>query len=336
MGITIRDVARAAGVSTATVSRALGNPAMVDPTTRERITRMADSMGYRPNRAARSLITGRTGNLGLVLPDLANPFFPSVVKATQAAAGTCEYQVFIADTDEDPQVELGVVRSLAGQVDGIILCSPRMKTAQLREAATYVPVVLANRRSGSIPSVTIDSPSVMRAAVEHLAGLGHRDVGYLAGPRSSWSSRERLHSLQAAAAASEVRLVELGNFAPTFQGGRDAADGVLVAGVTCVVAYNDLCAVGLISALRDRGVGVPSDLSVVGIDDIEMAAMLHPALTTVDVPKKELGRRAVELLLQTMRDPTAVAQHVTLSTRLIVRESTAPPGVVQPRATVRR
>ncbi len=327
MAVTIRDVAKAAGVSASTVSRALANPDVVDPSTRERVTRVADSLGYRPNRAAQGLITGRTGNLGLILPDLANPFFPSVVKAIQQRAHESDYQVFVADTDEVPQAELGLVRSLAKQVDGVILCSPRMKPAELREASSYVPVVLANRHAGSISSVTVDSPGGMRSLVDHLVGLGHRQIGYVAGPRSSWSSRERLSGLRAATAASGAVLVELGHFRPTFEGGQDSADGVIAALVTAVVAYNDLCAIGLISALRDRAVSVPTEVSVVGIDDIEMSAMLHPALTTLRVPKHDLGRTAVELLLHALGEPASRPRHAALTTQLVIRGTTAPPAV---------
>ncbi len=327
MAVTVRDVAKAAGVSASTVSRALANPAVVDPATRERVVRVADSLGYRPNRAARGLITGRTGNIGLILPDLANPFFPSVVKAVQQRAHESDYQVFVADTDEVPQAELGLVRSLAKQVDGVILCSPRMPPTDLREASDYVPVVFANRHAGPISSVTIDTPGAMSSVVDHLVSLGHREIGYVAGPRSSWSSKQRRNGLRSATEAAEARLVELGHFAPTFEGGRDAVQGVVASGVTSVVAYNDLCAIGLISALRERSVIVPDDLSVVGVDDIEMSAMLHPALTTVHVPKQDLGRTAVDLLLQALSEPASRARHAALTTQLIVRGTTSAPPV---------
>ncbi|MEO6996932.1 MAG: substrate-binding domain-containing protein, partial [Terracoccus sp.] len=156
---------------------------------------------------------------------------------------------------------------------------------------------------------------------------GHHDIGFVAGPRSSWSSRERLGGMRTATASQGVRLVELGHFSPTYEGGRDAAAGVVASGATAVVAYNDLCAIGLMSALRERGVEVPKDLSVVGIDDIEMSAMLHPALTTVDVPKADLGRTAVDFLLRALADPASRPRHVALTTRLVVRNTTAPPPV---------
>ena len=133
MAVTIVDVARTAGVSPSTVSRALSATHRVDPATRARILRVAEHLGYRPNKAARGLITGRTGNLGLLLPDLTNPVFPSLVRAVQHRAHSSDHQVLMMDTDEDPDVEPELVRSLSRQVDGVILCSPRMRSAQLRE-----------------------------------------------------------------------------------------------------------------------------------------------------------------------------------------------------------
>jgi LacI family transcriptional regulator len=333
MAVTIRDVARAAGVSASTVSRALSLPDIVEPATRDRVLKVADHMGYRPNRAARGLITGRTGNIGLILPDLANPFFPSVVKGIQQQAHESDYQVFVADTDEDPSAELGLVRSLAKQVDGIILCSPRMRTAELREAATYAPVVLVNRKAGSIPAVAMDNADGMRQIVDHLAGLGHARIGFVAGPRSSWSTRERSRVLRSATAAVGVELVEIGHFAPTFDGGLAAAEGVVVSGVTAVVAYNDLVALGLLNALRDRGIDVPSQLSLVGIDNIQMSSMVHPALTTLAIPKEKAGRASIDLMLHLLADPGARTMPVReLPTELLIRHTTAsaPTPTTQP------
>lgn len=324
MGVTIREVAKAAGVSTSTVSRSLSVPHKVEPATRDRVLRVADSLGYRPNRAARGLITGRTGNLGLIVPDLANPFFPSIVKGVQSQAREADYQVFLADTDEDPSVELGLVRALAKQVDGIILCSPRMRPADLREATTYAPLVLVNRKAGAIPAVAIDNADGIRHILTHLVDLGHTRIGFIAGPRSSWSNRERLRGLKAAASTTEVDLVEIGNFSPTFEGGSDAAAGTLLSGVTCVVAYNDLVALGLLNALLSQGVAVPRELSVVGIDNIAMSGMVHPGLTTLAIPKEQAGRASVELLLQLLGEPeSSVTSIRELPTELLVRHTTA-------------
>lgn len=337
MAVTIRDVAKAAGVSPSTVSRALSTPDIVDAATRQRVLRVAAHLGYQPNRAARGLITGRTGNIGLILPDLANPFFPSVVKGIQSQAHENDYQVFVADTDEDASAELGLVSSLAKQVDGIILCSPRMKPAELRDAAGLAPIVLVNRKAASIPSVAIDNAEGMRLVVEHLAGFGHQRIGFVGGPRSSWSTKERLRCLRAATGRSRVELAELGHFAPTFDGGAEAAEGVLISGVTAVVAYNDLVALGLIGALRDLGVDVPGELSVVGIDNIGMSAMVHPALTTLSIPKEQAGRRAVDLLVQVLAAPSGPAGGAReLPTELLVRQTTAPVPSPKPQPSAGR
>ena len=331
MAVTIRDVARAAGVSASTVSRALSNPGMVDAATRDRVTAMAEHLGYRPNRAARGLITGRTGNLGLILPDLANPFFPSIVKGIQQQAHHSDYQVFVADTDEQPEAEIGLVRALAKQVDGIILCSPRMSSTDLREAAGLTPLILLNRKGASIPAVTIDNAAGTAQIIEHLVSLGHSRIGWVAGPRSSWSSKERVRGLRAACAARRVELVELGNFAPTFEGGHDAAESVVLSGVTSVIGYNDLVALGLLGALGQRGIDVPSRISVVGIDDIPTSTMVRPALTTLAIPKEESGRAAVDLLLTVMNDSEPRTPTVrVMPLQLVVRQTTGPAPTTGP------
>lgn len=286
MSAKISDVAAAAGVSTSTVSRAFSAPDMVEAVTLARVLRVAAECGYVPNRAARGLITGRTGNIGLLLPDIANPFFPSILKAIERRAMEADYQIFLADTDEKKDVELGFVKSLAKQVDGMILCSPRMDPVQIREAASSLPIVLVNRRSGLLPSITVDNESGLRMVVDHLADLGHAHLGYVAGPRSSWSSQVRRRSLRSASELRETELVELGHFEPMFDGGRRSCAKVLQSGITAVIAYNDLMAMGLCYELRESGREVPADLSVVGIDDIPMASMMHPALTTLSIPRR--------------------------------------------------
>ncbi|TWD83303.1 LacI family transcriptional regulator [Kribbella amoyensis] len=327
MAATIRDVARLAGVSTSTVSRALSVPELVNAATRAKVQSAAASLGYAPNRAARGLITGRTGNLGLVLPDLANPFFPSVVKGVQARARAADVAVFVADTDEDDLAEIGLVRALAKQVDGLILCSPRSTDDELREIAAETTVVLVNRLVDDLPAVVFDHRDGMRQAVAHLVALGHRRIAWVGGPANSWSSEQRGAGLAAAAAAQGVELVEVGHFPPYYDGGMAAADQVVATGATAVITYNDLVAIGLLGRLHFRGFFVPDDLSVVGIDDIEMAAMARPTLTTVRLPKQQAGRIAVELLLSLLDIPASTERerpaHRALTGELMVRDSTA-------------
>ncbi|MCW3840757.1 LacI family transcriptional regulator [Micromonospora yasonensis] len=323
MRATIREVAREAGVSPSTVSRALSNPEIVNAATRERVVRAAQRLGYAPNRAARGLITGRTGNLGLIVPDLANPFFPSVVKGVQAKAREADYAVFLSDTDEDPSAEAGLVRILAKQVDGLILCSPRAPEEEIRALAESTPLVMANRRIRNVPSVFFDNTDGMRQAVAHLRALGHQRVAWVGGPRTSWSTRDRVRGLRAATAAAGMELVVAGHFPPYFEGGVAAADLVVASGVTSVVAYNDVMALGLLSRLRDRGLDVPGDISVMGIDDIHMSGMSSPALTTISLTKEQLGRAAVDLLLAILERPEDARKvRRELPTQLLVRAST--------------
>jgi LacI family transcriptional regulator len=323
MAATVRDVADAAGVSTSTVSRALAQPQMVKPETRDRVRLAAERLGYTPNRAARGLITGRTGNLGLILPDLTNPFFPGVVKGVQAWARENDYALFIADTDEDPSAEVGLVRALSKQVDGLVLCSPRMSESDLQSILPETCIVLVNRKFRTAPAVTFDNAGGIRQAVAHLEALGHRHVAWLAGPAASWSNRERSRAVRAATTAAGLELTAIGHFPPSFDGGVAAADQIHASAATAVIAYNDLMALGVISRLNSRGVKVPERLSVIGIDDIPIAGMSNPALTTVSLPKEQAGRAAVDLLLTQIQQPeTPAPSRRELPAQLIVRGST--------------
>jgi DNA-binding LacI/PurR family transcriptional regulator len=185
---------------------------------------------------------------------------------------------------------------------------------------------MLNRRIGRIPAVTFANGDGMRQAVTHLTALGHRRIAYVAGPRVSWSNRERIRGLRAAAAAAGAELVEIGPVQPQFDGGVAAADPVLAAGVTAVIAYNDVIALGLLSRCNARGIAVPAELSVIGFDDIALAAMVHPSLTTVGLPMEACGRAGVDLLLGLLQDPARFgATRRELGTQLMVRGSTGPP-----------
>jgi LacI family transcriptional regulator len=325
MPATIRDVAGASGVHASTVSRTFSAPHLVNPETRSRVLASAESLGYRPNRAARALITGRTGNIGLIVADIANPFFPPLIKAAEAHARQRDYHLFVADSNEDPLVEEELVQALAKQVDGIVLCSPRMANASIEQLAHEVPLVVVNRLVASLPAVVMDVAQGARLAIEHLAGLGHRDLALLGGPRSSWTNREIRRSAGATARSHGVTLTVLGPNAPTEHGGIAAAEQVRNSGVTAIVAYNDLMAIGLLEGLHNLGVDVPEEVSVVGIDDIALSRLIRPKLTTVATPTAAAGRAAVDMLLQHGDDRRAGAQ-ITLQTTLVIRDSTAPVG----------
>jgi LacI family transcriptional regulator len=324
--VTIRDVAQASGVHISTVSRAFSAPHLVNLDTRNRVLTVASDLGYRPNRAARGLITGRTHNLGLIVADIANPFFPPLIKAAQTQARERDYSVFIADTDESPVVEEHLVDAFAKQVDGVLLCSPRMSNRLIHRLRREVPLVVVNRHVKGIPTVLMDVGSAARQAIDHLTGLGHERLALVAGPSASWTSGQIRRSAGAATRAAGARLHIIGPNPPTSQGGAAAAEAVLSAGVTAVLAYNDLVAIGLLEALDHAGVRIPGDLSVVGIDDIPHSQLTRPKLTTVAMPTAAAGRIAVDMLLQLVADDGRnSAPQTTLDTALVIRESTAPP-----------
>lgn len=329
MSVTIHDVAKAANVSPSTVSRAYTMPELLRRDTRERVQAAARALGYQPNRAARGLITGRTGNIGLIVPDLSNPFFPAVLKGAQARAREADFAVFLADAEEDPALEEELIRAMAKQVDGVLLCSSRASDATLGAIAQETPLVLLNRRIDSVPAVAMDNAGGARQAVEHLAALGHRRIAYTNGPPSSWSNRARRRAVKVRGSALGIDIVELGPFAPTFEGGLAAADLCVAARATAVLAYNDLVALGVQSRLRDSSVVVPGEMSVIGFDDIPMAQMGSPALTTVAMPCERAGRIAIDVLARRIADEaggTNGAGAEPLATTLIVRASTAPPS----------
>ncbi|TMR10396.1 LacI family transcriptional regulator [Nonomuraea turkmeniaca] len=315
MTATIKDVARACGVHVSTVSRTFSAPHLVNPATRSRVMAAADDLGYRPNRAARALTTGRTFNLGLIVADIANPFFPPLIKAAQSQARGRDYHVFVADTDEDPRVEEELIRTFTKQVDGVLLCSPRLSNRMIERLAEDVPFVVVNRRIKGMPAVLMNVAQGAKHALEHLTGLGHRRIALVSGPIGSWTSNE----MQGVAAeAPGLDLVFFGPNQPTEAGGLAVAADVAACGATAVLAYNDLVALGLIEGLTAMEIGVPDQISVIGFDDILPGRLNRPKLTTVAMPAVAAGRMAVDLLLQSGGEGATV----TLDTALIVREST--------------
>lgn len=325
MTVTLADIARATGLSASTVSRALSDPDKVNPRTRDRVRKIAQDMGYVPNQVARSLTSGRNDLIGLIVPDIANPFFPPIIKAVQARASAKGKTVLIADVDEHPSDEIQRARVMRKRVDGLVVVSPRTPDDRLDQLAELRPIVFVNREVKGAASVIIEDSEGMREAVEHLTALGHRRVGYLNGPRRSWSNTQRQNAVREACAAHGVDLVEFGPFEPQIQAGVRAADLVHASDVTAVIAYDDMIALGLMARLNERGVRVGPDISVIGIDDSPMSGMAYPTLTSIHVPGSEAGARAVDIVLDLADTPgDAEPAVVQLETRLIVRSSTSP------------
>lgn len=322
--MSIREVAARAGVSPATVSRVFTQPQAVAAETRRRVMTAAEELRYAPHPAASSLARGRTGNLGIVVPDISNSFSAVVTKAVDRQARRDGYALFVAGSDEVVHDEEASVRALAQQVDGLLLVSPRMPDEALLALADTTPVVMLNRLLDGIPAVLTNLYEATGHAVEHLHALGHRAVVYLAGP-DGYPNEVRLRGFRDACSRLGVEGFELGPFAARFQDGVRAADLVLATSVTAVVAYNDEIAAGAVNRLADRGVAVPGAISVVGFDDTQLAEMVTPRLTTVRIPAATAGTAAIEMLLDLVRGREAgLRSPLEVCGELVVRSSTGP------------
>lgn len=327
VNVVARDVARIAGVSVSTVSRALARPDAVAAGTRAKVLDAARELGYQPNAAARTLTTGRTGKISLLVPDLESLFYARVAKGVQSRALAADHDLFVADSDKDPSQEPKLVRRLAKQVDGMLLCAPRSSSEVLAELASEVTLVLVNRRAGDLPTVSVDNAAIVRQALIHLRALGHTRIAYV-GAGVGWANSERRAAfLGSGADDPDAELIDVGSFYQSARGGAAAADLVIASGATATLAYNDEVAFGLLERFRQRGVAVPDDMSVVGIDDNPLSALMVPALTTVAQPAVALGRAGVDVLLGLVNAPlTTPAHHQDLSVQLVVRGSTGPRG----------
>jgi DNA-binding LacI/PurR family transcriptional regulator len=282
-------------------------------------------MGYVPNQVARSLTSGRTDLIGLLVPDIGNPFFPPIIKAVQARASDKGKTVLIADIDERAGDEIARAQLIRKRVDGLIIASPRTPEGALSALSDLFPVVFVNREVPGASSVIIDSGDGMNQAVEHLHALGHRHICYLNGPRRSWSNIQRQTAIRTICERLGMTLTEFGPFEPQVQSGVHAADLVIAGGATGVIAYDDLIALGVMARLNERGLRVGADISVIGVDDSPMSAMAYPTLTSVHVPGSEAGALAVDKVVALIDQHVQLVPTVTtLETRLVVRSSTSP------------
>ena len=332
--ITIADVARAAEVSRATVSRVMNGRSTVAPEIAERVRAAADRLNYRPSDLARSLSLGRTNMVALVVPDLANPLFQQVLRGITNASAAAGYRVLVAETDENPAAEAGIALEARRRCDALIMVSPRLDEESLLELLPQVqPVILINRPGPpEVASVVVDYGRAVRIVVDHLVGLGHRRLAFLAGPRASSSNQARLRSLDVA--EREIPGLEIVRLdcGWSIEDGYAAVERVLESRVTGVVAFNDLVAFGLLARLNEVGVAVPADLSVTGMDDIGLSRFAVPSLTTVRVPQQGLGELAWRRLYSAISGANGEQDGVP-DLRLAVRASTGPvPQVTQLRA----
>ncbi|MDQ7246176.1 LacI family DNA-binding transcriptional regulator [Dongia sedimenti] len=322
---TISQVAKAAGVNPSSVSRAFSHPELLSHETVALIKATAEKLGYSPNRSAQALSTGRSGNIALVVPDVANPFFPPLIRGAQAEADRSAFCVFIGNTDEDLRKEELLLRRFSGQVDGVVLAAPQMPDERIRAYAERMPLVLVNRDVPGVPRVLIDSAPGIGEAVAHLAGCGHRRIAYIGGPGTSWSNKQRHSAIQKAAARHGLALVKVPNQLPSYEAGRQAVQSIEGAGVTAIVAFDDIIAQGVIAGLAARNIEVPRDVALVACDDT-LGVATYPRLTTISNQSEAAGRAAVSLMNDILGSRVARDVRYVLGTHLVIRMTSGVPS----------
>ncbi|WP_305783147.1 LacI family DNA-binding transcriptional regulator [Symbioplanes lichenis] len=318
---TIYDVARHAGVAASTVSRAFSRPGRVAPATVGRILAAADELGYRLNPLARAVTTGRTAMIALVVTDVACPYTAGMLRGAQTAAAEAGYSTILADL-ACPEAAADLDRVVAS-VDGLVIAAPRLPDEEVRRLAAERPLVLLDRVLPGLPGVVPDVPGGMRAAVAHLAALGHELVTYVAGPEGTWPDGIRRRALRQAGSEHGVQCRGIGPFPATLAGGLAAAGDLLSRPTTAVVAHDDLIAAGLIHALTARGILVPQEVSVIGFGNVAAGALITPGLTTVAAPLRLMGDTAVRSLLSRLGGAEVPDEPAVLPVRLVTRGSTA-------------
>ena len=325
--VTIKEVARKAGVSTATVSNVLNDARKVRPETQKRVLAAARRLGYTPNTAARSLAAGRSSTLGLVVPDIGNPFFPEIIRAFQESANSSGLEAVVMNTGYDAQRTRGVIERLVSlQVPGAAFFTTQVDSG-IKEALAARNIAAVYMDHGDpgrgISRIAVNYRQGMLEAIAHLRDLGHRRIGLVGGPAHGAGAQRRKaafleglknHGLEGRAMESDFSV----------QGGYFCCSKLLAShDCTAVIAANDLMAIGALHLAYDRQIAVPAQLSIIGFDDITFAQFTQPALTTVAVPRADIGRVAFESLAALMKDPGAAGETHEIPTHLVVRQTTA-------------
>ena len=331
--VTIREIADLAGVSIATVSRVLNDRGDVSDDTRDHVSRVVREHGYTANRSARGLSAGRTGLVGILVPLVYPAYFSAILAGAAEALSERDLQIVLCPTGHEHDREVSVLERLHGLTDGALIILPSESTEELErlldDGYRFVVLDPLMPLGARIPSVSATHTSGADQAMRHLLELGHRRIAQITGPRGWLATEDRLRGYRAALAAAGILAdPELEVEADAeIDGGRDAAARLLdlPQPPTAIFSFNDNTAIGALQAARARGLRVPEDLSIVGFDDVEHATIVTPALTTVRQPLAEMGRTAVSLLDRLLERQRFETLHVELATRLVVRESTAPP-----------
>jgi len=327
---TVKDVAVAAGVSVATVSRALSGARAVRPELRDAVVQAADRLGYRPHSIAQALRRSRTGAIGMVVPKIENPFFPQLVGHADRVLQSHNLSLLLCSSDDDPAIEAKRIAVLAErQIDGLLIspCSQTASATALAEIAERLPVVQLDQRAPGVrtPFVGVDDAGGIAAVTDHLTATGHRRIAFIGADTDNWSGQQRRDGFEAWAATSDpsaLSRMALGDFSREF--GHTAARDLLSADpeIDALVCANDLLALGALDAATEAGRRVPDQLAVAGFDDINIATVSRPALTTVRQPVAEMVETAIRILLAAIEGNDGEgASETLLPVELIVRGS---------------
>jgi DNA-binding LacI/PurR family transcriptional regulator len=332
--VSIKDIARALGISHSTVSRALRDSPLVRAETVSEIKEKAYALGYRPSAVARSLVTRETRTIGIVVTTIADPFHGEVVTGIEEVAGAAGYSVILASSHREPEREMRAVRALQERrVDGILVASSRVGDLYLSAMTEMrVPIVLINNQHDGqlVYSVSVDNETAARDAVRHLIELGHTRIAYLGDQFGSHSDAERLagyrSALGSAGIAFDSEMVAQGDSSP--EGSVPVVRRLLAStpSPTALFCYNDMSSLAALQVAAELGLTVPEKLSIVGFDDLFFAAYLQPPLTTIHQPRREMGREATQLLLALLKGEPVASQRVAVKADLVVRGSTAAPS----------
>lgn len=327
--VTIKDVAREAGVSIATVSRVFNNVGPVDEKTRQRVRHVARQLRYVPSAIGRSLSTRRTDAIGLLLPDLFGEFFSEVLRGSDQTAQHSHFHLVVSSSHNNKEEIKAALAMMRGRVDGLVIMSPHIDAETLNENLPQsLPVVLLNCyvESAGFDSLNIDNFSGAYAMVKHLIGHGHRHIAIIKGTEKNFDAAERLRgyrkAIQESGLTPDLRLEFTGDFSEA--GGYEAAKQILRSSerATAIFACNDSMAIGALSALREQDVRVPEEIALAGFDDVPIASYLTPSLTSVQVGIHNLGVRAIDTLIHAVRNKNAHRkQQILLPTTLSLRES---------------
>lgn len=330
--VTIRDVAERVGVHHSTVSRAL-SPSKRDkisPAVVKKVEQAADELGYFPNIVASSLKQNRSFTVGVLIPDLTNPLFPPIIRGIQDAVEAAGYTVITANTDDEQDKELNALRIMRGRaIEGMIISTARREDRIVDECiANDIPFVLVNRTvdHDGVSAVIVDEDHGVRSVIDHLVGLEHTRIAHVSGPQHSSTGFGRARAFTQCMNAHDLRgeLIEVAE-KYTIEEGRRAFTRLLARDkkLTAVVAANDMLALGCLDATKELGLRVPEDISITGYDDIQFLDRMSPALTTVHVPKYEMGALATQKLLDMIAGDDSSVSIVRVQPSLVVRNSTA-------------